>query len=268
MWQNIVTEFLIIFLVFAPIERLAPIRKDKPVLRRLWQTDVLHVAITGILIALGNAFIIAFVIFLLTPAVPESLKALVASQPVVIQFVEVLVIADLGFYAMHRLFHAVPFLWRFHLVHHSIEDMDALAGHRVHPVDQILTRGMTLAPVFLLGFSPAAIAAFGILYHWQSLLIHSNVNVRLGPMKWVLALPEFHHWHHANHQESFDKNFAGQLPVLDMIFNTMYLPHHQSPRRFGVDEAVPGGYVDQLCYPFRGRSVNAEAVAAPAGENA
>ena len=86
-------------------------------------------------------------------AVPDAWRTAIAARPIWLQVITVVIIADLGFYLAHRLFHAVPWLWHFHAVHHSIEEMDWLAAHRVHPVDQIVTKGASLVPVFVLGFS-------------------------------------------------------------------------------------------------------------------
>ncbi|HSF91885.1 MAG TPA: sterol desaturase family protein, partial [Paracoccaceae bacterium] len=159
--------------------------------------------------------------------------------------------ADLGFYAAHRTFHAVPFLWRFHSVHHSIEQMDWLAAHRVHPVDQIITATASLLPLYLLGFPTLPIAVYAVIYQWQSLLIHSNVRINFGPLKWLLASPQFHHWHHANQKEAYDKNFSAQLPFIDAILGTMYLPKDEAhPEKYGTDDPVPPLYHQQLIYPL------------------
>src|SRR5262249_55665810 len=137
--------------------------------------------------------------------VPGSLQTAVAAQPYWLQTAEIILLADIGFYCVHRAFHAVPWLWKFHAIHHSIAELDWLAGSRVHPVDQILTKGAGLLPAFALGFSEIAIGMYAMLYYWQSFLIHANVNVRFGPLRWVLASPEFHHWHHSNHSEARNK---------------------------------------------------------------
>jgi sterol desaturase/sphingolipid hydroxylase (fatty acid hydroxylase superfamily) len=161
------------------------------------------------------------------------------------------ILSDLGFYGVHRLFHKIPFLWKFHAIHHSIETMDWLAGHRVHPVDQILTKGASLVPVFALGFSDTTAAIYGAFYFWQSMLIHSNVNLRLGPLRYILVLPQFHHWHHADHPEAHDKNFAGQLAFLDFIFHSQHLPGQAIPERYGTSTPVPSDYAGQIAFPFR-----------------
>jgi sterol desaturase/sphingolipid hydroxylase (fatty acid hydroxylase superfamily) len=88
------------------------------------------------------------------------LQALVASQPVVLQVLEVILVADLVEYAVHRAFHAAPILWRFHAVHHSSRALDWLAGSRLHVVDIVATRGASFLPIFLLGFDLRAVYPF------------------------------------------------------------------------------------------------------------
>ena len=91
---------------------------------------------------------------------------------------------------------------------------------------------------------------FSVIYHWQSLLLHSNVRIAFGPLRWIIASPRFHHWHHANQPEAIDKNFAGQLPVLDLVFGTVHFPRAGFPERYGTDAPVPKTYLGQLAYPF------------------
>jgi sterol desaturase/sphingolipid hydroxylase (fatty acid hydroxylase superfamily) len=185
--------------------------------------------------------------------VPAWLQAAVAAQPDWLQTVEIIILADIGFYSAHRMFHSVPWLWRFHEVHHSIEDLDWLAAARVHPVDQIITKGMSVLPLFALGFGAAPIAIYSTIYFWHSLLVHANVRINFGPLRWLIASPEFHHWHHANQPEAYNSNYAGQLAILDKIFGTIYLPKGRSPGKYGVDAPVPNTYLAHLIYPFRQR---------------
>ncbi|BCM18527.1 sterol desaturase family protein [Mesorhizobium sp. J8] len=100
-----------------------------------------------------------------------------------------------------------------------------------------------------------------LIYHWQSVFIHSNTRIKFGPLRWLIASPQFHHWHHANDRQAYDKNFAAQLPVLDLIGGTLFMPPHM-PEKYGVDEPVPQLYHRQLVYPF----VNAAESAAPTAE--
>lgn len=241
---------LIAALVFIPLERLFAHRKEQKILRKQWANDVVYAVVNKIIIKIGLILIFAAFMGYLEKLVPASVPETVASLPIWLQVIGVLIVADTGFYLAHRMFHAVPFLWRFHSIHHGIEELDWLAAHRVHPLDQIITQTASLMPVFLLGFSIEAIAIFAVIYQWQSYLVHSNTNIPFGFLKWVLASPQFHHWHHGNHRESYDKNFAGQLPFIDLIFGTFHLPKNKMPEKYGIDEELPSAYHQQFVYPF------------------
>lgn len=127
-------------------------------------------------------------------------------------------------------------------------------------MDQIVTKGASLVPCFALGFSEWALLVHFALYQWHSLMLHANISVNFGPLKWLVASPEFHHWHHSNRRHAHNKNFAGQLSIWDVVFGTAHMPHGEKPGDYGVDEVLPDGYVAQMIYPF-GRSNDAAAVA-------
>lgn len=242
---------LLVALIFIPLERLLPRRREQSLLRRFWTVDTFYLLLNRIPIGIGFMGLIAMSVAAGQALLPAAFRGAVAAQPFWLQVIEMIVVADLVFYAIHRLFHAVPFLWRFHAVHHSIEDLDWLAAHRVHPVDQILTKGLSLVPCFMLGFSGAAIGLSLLLYKWHALLLHSNVRVDFGPLGWVVASPAFHHWHHADEAGAWDRNFAGQLPIWDLLFGTANMPTGRMPARYGIGETLPGSYVQQMLYPFR-----------------
>lgn len=241
---------LVTAIIFVPIERLFALHKEQKIFRAHWRNDVFFLLLNGLLIKAGLLALIAAAIFAASHLVPSSFQGWVGNLPLWIQIPAAVLLADLGFYWMHRLFHTLPWLWRFHAIHHSIEELDWLAATRVHPVDQILTKGVSLIPVFTLGFSELAIAAFAILYHWQSVFIHSNVGIKFGPLRALLASPEFHHWHHSNDSEARDRNFAGQLPFLDAAFGTLHMPAGRRPASYGLDQPIPQRYAFQLLYPF------------------
>ena len=246
-------NLLLVFLVFAPLEHALPLRREQKLLRPASLLNLTHVVFSGLLIKIGLGALLVAATAVGSAAVPDAWRTAIAARPIWLQVITVVIIADLGFYLAHRLFHAVPWLWHFHAVHHSIEEMDWLAAHRVHPVDQIVTKGASLVPVFVLGFSGTAVVIAALIYHWQSLLIHSNVRIPFGPLRWILASPEFHHWHHANQREAFDRNFSGQLPLWDIAFGTLHMPRGRMPERYGTDDPVPCSYLAQLAYPLRRR---------------
>lgn len=244
-------RLLLLIVVFVPAERLLAMRQGQKLFRRGWANDFLYYIANGPIIAIGVSVIVLATVVSAEWLVPAPIRRAVASQPYWLQTLEVILLADLGFYAAHVAFHKIPWLWKFHAVHHSIEELDWLAAHRVHPVDQIITKGVSLLPVFALGFSEIPIAIFGLIYGWHSILLHANIKISFGPLRWLLASPEFHHWHHANHREAYDKNFAGQLSVLDVVFRTAHMPKGRMPSRYGTNDPVPANYLSQLAYPFR-----------------
>jgi sterol desaturase/sphingolipid hydroxylase (fatty acid hydroxylase superfamily) len=251
MLTHTLMQFVTALLVFVPLEALLPRYKDKKVLRAKWQTDTAYVLAGGLVISMGMTGLFVATNQFIMPLVDANFRAAIGNQPVLLQAVEIIIIADVGYYLIHRMFHQFPFLWRFHAVHHSIEEMDWLAAHRVHPVDQVLTRGVSMCVPLAMGYAPAAFVIFGAFFGWHSLLKHSNVKVSFGPLRWILATPTYHHWHHGNQPEAFDKNFAGQLPIIDILFGTAMMEEAEGPKAYGCDTPVPPDFVGQLAAPFQ-----------------
>ena len=241
---------LILASVFIPLERLLPLHPEQGMLRRNWANDLFYLLFNGFVVRAGATLLFGAVMAGYRTYVDAADTAWVAAQPIWAQATAVIVIADIGYYIAHRSFHAVPFLWKFHSVHHSVEEMDWLATHRVHPVDQILSSAMSLLPVYFIGFSPVAIGIYVAIYHAQALLSHSNVKLNFGPLKYLIASPEYHHWHHANQPEAYDRNFAAQLSIIDLVAGTIFMPRHR-PEKYGLTEPMPRFYHQQMLYPIR-----------------
>jgi lathosterol oxidase len=243
---------LVLATVFVPIEQLFAHRPEQGVFRPGWTTDLAHFGVSHLLVQ-------ATVLLTLVPAatffrwaVDPGLQAWVAGQPAALQFVEILFVADLTQYWAHRLFHRVPWLWRFHAIHHSSRHLDWLAGSRLHLVDIVVTRAVGFVPVYVLGFAPAPTYAYLVFVSFQAVLIHANVRWRLDAIGGLLATPRFHHWHHSAQPEAVDKNFAVHLPVIDRLFGTHYLPPRAWPATYGIaGDPVPDGYLRHLAFPFR-----------------
>jgi sterol desaturase/sphingolipid hydroxylase (fatty acid hydroxylase superfamily) len=236
--------------VFVPFERLAAAHPEQPTLRRGWATDVLTGLMNGLL--LYAALMIALsAIDSSASAVAPGVRARVEMQPLWAQAILALVLGDLGVYASHRLSHTVPWLWRFHAVHHSAEEMDWLVGFRFHPIDLLLLRVASLGPLVALHVTPAAIAIFIAVSGWQAWLVHANVRVPYGPLRWLVVSPEFHHWHHATERDAYDKNFASLVASWDVLFGTVHLPRGRRPSSYGIDDRVPDGWVARLFHPYR-----------------
>jgi lathosterol oxidase len=181
---------------------------------------------------------------------PTWLHAAVTAQPGWVQFLEVVFVADLVQYWIHRAYHTVPALWRIHAIHHSSETLDWLAGPRLHLIETVTMRSLVLVPIFLLGFERPALYAYLVFVSFHAEFIHSNVRWRFGWVDHLLTTPRGHHWHHA--VEPIDKNFAVHLPWLDRLFGTQHLPAERWPASYGIaGHPVPEGWLKQLVFPFR-----------------
>lgn len=238
--------------VFVPLEQLFPKRKDQPIFRPSWRTDLTYFFFSAVLVQLTTILTLKPAMILFSWAVNADIQSWIGSLPFVFQFLGILLVADLAQYWVHRLFHAVPRLWRFHEVHHSAESMDWLAGSRLHLVDVAVTRGISYIPIYLLGFAEAPLFAYVVFVSIHATFIHSNLQFEFGPLRWLTATPQFHHWHHCADQNLVDKNFAVHLPVLDWLFGTYYLPKGVWPTSYGVNGGTTptNGYFSQLLQPF------------------
>ena len=186
------------------------------------------------------------------------LQDLVAAQPLPLQLVEIVPVADLTQYWLHRAFHRVPRLWRLHAIHHSSRALDWLAGSRLHLIDIVVTRGLSFVPLYVFGFAAPAVYAYLVFVSFHAVFIHANVRLDLRALEWIVVTPRFHHWHHAAHPEAVDKNFAVHLPWIDRLFGTAYLPPAHWPDIYGITgHPVPDGYWRQLAWPLRGEGSRA-----------
>jgi sterol desaturase/sphingolipid hydroxylase (fatty acid hydroxylase superfamily) len=246
-----VVNMMVTGLMFAPIERFLPHRREQRLFRIEWREDLFYYLISSMLVQV-------FTFLALAPSTYinahtggfDSFRAAVSGLPFVVQFLLVLILSDMCQYWYHRLFHVVPRLWGFHAVHHSAKAMDWLAGARMHFVEIVLLRAITSLPLLTLGFSAGVMQAYiGFVYIYSSLL-HANLK---GDLNWLghwVATPRFHHWHHGLEEEAIDVNFAIHFPWIDKMFGTFHLPTSRWPENYGVPEDVPNGYWAQLKYPF------------------
>jgi sterol desaturase/sphingolipid hydroxylase (fatty acid hydroxylase superfamily) len=175
----------------------------------------------------------------------------VMKQPHWLIVVEMIFLLELTAYWSHRLCHTVPWLWRFHAIHHSAKRLTWLSAARFHPVNQLFTRVSNMLPLFCLGFPIDDAMKLFPFVAFSALLAHANLNVRFGPFSALLVGPVYHRFHHTLSREGGNMNFAGFCPLFDKIFGTYYMPD-EDPGELGVDgEDVPDDVMGQFAHPFR-----------------
>ncbi|MFP3637876.1 sterol desaturase family protein [Paraburkholderia sp. SIMBA_054] len=239
--------------IFVLLEKLFPLHRKQPVFRAEWQTDMVHFAFNHFVIGLA-LLIVNFMIHRAFGWMANAgFQHAVQQIPFVPQLLLCMLVADLAEYATHRAYHEVPFLWRFHAVHHSVKSMDWLAGSRQHIFELIATRVAVLGPLFVLGFDKAVIDAYIIVVGFQAVFNHANVSLPWGPLRYVFVTPDFHHWHHSSEDEAIDKNYAAHFAFIDYLFGTAVKANRRFPETYGVvGDYMPDGFVRQQAFPFRG----------------
>jgi sterol desaturase/sphingolipid hydroxylase (fatty acid hydroxylase superfamily) len=154
-------------------------------------------------------------------------------------------------YGIHRAFHRPP-MWKYHAVHHSSQELDWISAARFHPVNIMLGSVATDVMLLLAGISPNVLVFLGPFTIGHSAFVHANLNWTLGPLRYVIAGPVFHRWHHTAAELGGEKNFASTFPVIDLLFGTFYMPKGSLPRHYGVaDRSFPAGFAGQMLYPFK-----------------
>lgn len=250
--MDLLKSVLLTALIFVPLEQMLALHPRQQVFRRGWTNDLFYLLLNGQITSLCVGVLLVGMTITAAWLVPVSVRTAIAGQPYWQQIIEVVILSDIGVYFVHRTFHTVPWLWKVHAIHHSSEEIDWLSAARNHPLELIVTKGFSLLPVFMLGFSDIAIGGYMVLYVLQTFFIHANLRIKFGPLRWLWASPEFHRWHHSTDPTARGKNFSGFLPLLDVLFGTFYMPRGQVPTEYGVglDEPIPATYLAQLLYPF------------------
>lgn len=234
-------------------EALAPPPGGRPSKRRS-----LHAYATDLTHAIGNRYLIlplvtaaaALIGPFVADVVPSGVGEGFAVLPGWAQVVLILVMADFMNYWSHRALHQVPWLWRFHAVHHSTERLDWLATSRGHPIDLVFAILTISFPAFALGRVAIApwILTFFFIYPF---VCHSDTRIEVPYVSWILVTPKFHHWHHADDPMAYDRNFGAILSIWDRLFGSVIEPA-DFPDRYGIagSQLNEADYVGHLIIPF------------------
>src|SRR5690348_1199290 len=241
-------------LIFVVIEKLFPLYRGQAIFRKEWQTDLKHFAVNHFIVGLALLTVNFLLHHLFGWLVSSNFQQAVRDIPFLPQLLLCVLVADLAQYWTHRAYHEVPFLWRFHAVHHSVKTMDWLAGSRQHMLELIFTRVCVLAPLYVLGFSEAAMNGYILIVGFQAVFNHANVHLPWGPLRYLIVTPDFHHWHHASDDEAIDRNYAAHYAFIDHLFGTAVKSPKRFPEKYGVvGDYMPDGFVKQQLFPFRGK---------------
>ena len=252
-------DLLATTLLFTTIEKLKPLRPEMPIFRKEWQTDFMYFVTGHLLVGLtlflvyGALYGINGMYTNLHPVAQNSVRGWVGNLPFGVALLLLILITDFGRYWLHRFYHETAIGWRLHSVHHSAERMDWISGSRTHGIETVLSTVVILAPAFLLGFSQNVTNAYILIAGLQAVFNHANVSVRLGPLRYLIVTPNFHHWHHTQDAEGLDRCYAAHFAFWDYLFGTAVNAGKNKiwPHKYGVQgDYVPRGFWRQQLHPF------------------
>ena len=240
-------QLAVFFVVLGALQWCFPNRRDQPLRRLQWKTDLAFYWGQSLLWLGMQLAILVALSALLRPLVPQGLRDGFGGWPLPLQIVTVVLLGDVCTYWFHRVSHQWAFLWRFHRVHHSAQRLDWLAAFREHPVDGLLTQIAMNAAAIVLGFGLAPLAGLILFRGMWATFIHSNVRLPLPGLRILIGAPELHHHHHLLTSET-KHNFSNLAPWTDILFGTYYCPKDQD-----FEVGLPGqpiqGYLQWMVRP-------------------
>lgn len=242
------------------MELLFPWRDRKSAFRKDFWLDAFYMFFNFFLFSLivynslSNVFVAAFNDFLAWFGVRNLVAIEVNSWPIWGQFLLMLVIADFIQWNVHRLLHRSPWLWEFHKVHHSVEEMGFAAHLRYHWMETIIYKSIQYIPLSMIGFGLDDFFVLHIFTIAIGHLNHANIKLTYGPLKYILNNPVMHTWHHAKHlpEGSHGVNYGITLSLWDYLFGTAYIPNSgkNEPLGFEKIEEFPQTFWSQITYPW------------------
>lgn len=241
------------------LERMKPWRPEQKVFRNGFWQDVFWLVFNGHYVGVIIAIVSGKLIQLLNTSlynlglpVPESL-ALMHGTPLWLQFAVFFIVKDFIEWNIHRMLHRVSWLWEFHKLHHSIEELDWIGNMRFHWMEAVIYKSISYFPLVVLGVDTNVIFIIAIIGTLIGHLNHSNLSISWGPLKYLLNSPRMHVWHHdVVVRGKGGQNFGITLSVWDWLFGTAYLPDKGQPERLGFTgmENFPRHLFARLFYPF------------------
>src|SRR6188508_2149942 len=171
--------------------------------------------------------------------------------PIIAQLALKIVAGDFLRYWLHRAAHTWTPLWRLHAIHHAPEKLYTTNVFRFHPAEKALQFLCDTLPFMLVGIGTEVLAYYFVFYAVSGLLQHSNSDLKLGWLNYVVSGPEVHRWHHSRHVAESNNNFAHSFVVWDLLFGTYFRPRDRAVEDLGLrSRDYPRRFAEQLSAPF------------------
>lgn len=216
------------------------------------KTDLMYMGLIQILVPkfLSFFFAITLIAYLQSTDL-EILSIWPGNFHIYIQACIMLLGADLLRYWLHVASHKWSILWKLHSVHHSPSKLYWINVARFHPIEKILQFLLDALPFIVLGVSQEVVSLYFIFYAVNGFFQHSNIEIKLGFLNYIVSGPELHRWHHSVLVRESNQNYGNNLIVWDLIFGTRYLPEKMEVSELGLkNKNYPQDFINQIKSPF------------------
>lgn len=247
-------------LIVFVMERLFTWRKNQKILRKGIGQDLFWLIFNGhylgLVLSMVTGHLVQGVNAVFSEAglpVPESL-ALMRGTPLWLQAIAFFLLKDFLEWNIHRLLHRTPWLWEFHKLHHSIEELDWIGNFRFHWGEVVVYKTLSYLPLVVLGVDWRVMLVMAVFGTLVQDLNHANIRVDWGPLRFVFNSPMMHVWHHdVELHGKGGQNFGIVLSVWDWLFGTVYWPRDvDHPKKLGFEgiHRYPRRLIPRFAYPF------------------
>lgn len=162
-----------------------------------------------------------------------------------------IIFSDFLSYWNHRIFHQKN-LWPFHAIHHGPHDVDWTTAYRFHPLNLAFGSWLVASIPVVMGVSPINIIPATLIEAIMAYFVHSNLNFTFGSLRYFVATPVFHRWHHTHSVGGEGANYGAIFSFWDVIFGTFYFPDTLLPMTYGIKDCeIEEKYLSQIIYPFK-----------------
>ncbi len=241
------------------LERIFPWRKHQKTFRKQIGQDFFWLVFNGHYAGLLLAYITGWLVLQLNQLLGilhistlETVK-LLSDSPVWVQFIVFLLLKDFIEWVTHILLHRFQWLWEFHKLHHTIEELDWIGNFRFHWMEIVIYKSISYLPLVILGVSGNIILWIAVLSTLIGHLNHSNLNISWGIFRYLINSPRMHCWHHdIIVHGSYGQNFSVVFSMWDWLLGTAFMPEDGHPEKLGFEkmEEFPEGLARRLIYPL------------------
>lgn len=260
-WHNYFYWLIGISLFAFALEQIFPWRKNQPRIREDFWLDGFYMFFNFFIFSLilynafSDVFVKLFSDFLAIFGIKNLVAIEISHWPLWIKLLTMFVLRDFIQWNVHRMLHRIPFLWEFHKVHHSVQQMGFAAHLRYHFMETIIYRLVEYLPLAMLGFGLTDFFIVHIFALTIGHLNHSNIYLPLGPLRFIFNNPQMHIWHHAEllPKGSYGVNYGISLSLWDHLFGTVYMPFDGRDEKLGFKdvEHFPDHFLQQELSPIK-----------------